>query len=335
MKIGNISQTVLKRSVLKQLHTTREEMLWNPSVEEMCSGVELSDGDTLMLSSSVIYGDEKDLGYFGIAKAVNDIASRGAKPIGVEVEIQLPPYAYESRLKSMVGHMEACCQQLGIQMMGVQASVCPVIRSAVIYATAVGSVYKDNTIQTSNGKSGMDILLLNGVGTEGAIRIYNKKEDDIGHRFIPSFFDGLRKCKERILIVEPIQQAIKEGAVAIHQLDEGGILAALWKLGEAANVGLELDLKKMTIRQDVIEICEFVGVNPYQLSAIGSALIVIQDGVALQEILRKDGFSCEIIGKTTSGNERVIFNGGEKRFLDRPTQGELLKLYESEGELHA
>ena len=35
MKIGKVSQTVLKRSVLKPLQFQREETLWNPTVEEI------------------------------------------------------------------------------------------------------------------------------------------------------------------------------------------------------------------------------------------------------------------------------------------------------------
>lgn len=332
MKIGNLSQTVLKRSVLKQLRATREEVLWQPSVEEMCSCVAVEGDNSTVFSSTVIYGDEKDIGCYAIAKAMNDVASRNGDPIGVEVVIQLPPYAYESRLKAMVAHMEQCCEGNHLQMLGVKASVCPVIQSAIIHVTAVGSVKQEEIIRSTMAKPEMDIVLLGSVGTEGALRILSCKKEELEQRFIPSFFNKLLKMQERLLIVPEIQLAIEHGAIAVHQLSDGGILAALWEVGEAAKLGLEVDLKKMTIRQDVIEICEFIGVNPYQLSSTGSALVVIEDGQRLVEAVRNLGIDCEIIGRTTSGNERVIFNGGEKRFLDRPTQGELMKLYDNEDE---
>lgn len=329
MKIGSISQTVLKRSVLKQLHTKREEALFTPSVEEMCSGVEVK-GEAVVLGSATLYGDEKDLGYYAVAKAVNDIASRNAEPIGIEVAIQLPPYAYESRLKSMVGYIEECCGKHHLQVLGIKVSVSPVLSSSMIYVTAVGVVKKEGLIQSQMAKPDMDIVLLGGVGTEGALRILNKKQEEIEKRFIPSFFAPLQKCKSKLVVKEEMKLAINQGAVAIHQLSDGGILAALWELGEAGNLGLEVDMKKMTIRQDVIEICEFVGVNPYQLSGIGSALIVADSGEELVEYLKKSGAECAVIGRTTNLNERVILNGGEKRFLDRPSQGELVKMYENQ-----
>ena len=39
MKIGKVSQTVLKRSILKPLQFHREETMFEPSVEEMCYGI--------------------------------------------------------------------------------------------------------------------------------------------------------------------------------------------------------------------------------------------------------------------------------------------------------
>lgn len=328
MKIGNVSQTVLKRSVLKQLHHTREESLWRLSPEEMCSGIELKTEDAIVCASVVVYGDEKELGCYGIAKAVNDVASRNGKPVGVEVVIQLPPYAYESRLKSMVEHMEACCASQNLQVLGIKVSVCPVVNSAVVYITALGTVDPELVVRSSMTKPNMDIVLLGSVGTEGALRILNQKEEAISERFIPAFFEGLRKQKEHIIVVKSIEQAILHGAVAVHQLGEGGILAALWELGEAGEVGLEVDLKQMTIRQDVIEICEFTGVNPYQLSSTGSVLFVVEDGAALVRCLQNEHCACTVIGRTSDQKERVILNGGEKRFLDRPSPGDLMKLYE-------
>lgn len=331
MKIGNLSQTVLKRSVLKQLKNRREEVFIEPSVEETCSGILLGEEAGIILSSTATFGDEKDLGCYGIAKTVNDVTSRGADPIGVEIVIQLPPYAYESRLKAMVGYMEMCCAQNRLQILGIKASVNPIIDSSIINVTAIGSVLRSQVKQLKSAQDNYDIVLLGGVGTEGALRILYKRQEEIEKRFIPTFFTELKECKKEIIAIEPIKLALNLGAESVHQLGEGGILAALWELGEAATLGMEVDLKKITIRQDVIEVCEFVGVNPYQLSSTGSALIVVKDGKHMVEELNKNGYKAIVIGKTTNQRERVIWSGGEKRYLDRPTQGELLKLYDVKG----
>ena len=99
MKIGKVSQTVLKRSMLKPLQFHREEAILEPSVEEMCYGVTCKEDEELLVSNAVLYGDEKDLGVFALAQVMNDLATRGARMVGASVHIMLPPYAYESRLK--------------------------------------------------------------------------------------------------------------------------------------------------------------------------------------------------------------------------------------------
>ena len=45
MKIGKVSEAVLKRSVLNQIHTRREEVLLGASVGEDCAAVAVADAD--------------------------------------------------------------------------------------------------------------------------------------------------------------------------------------------------------------------------------------------------------------------------------------------------
>lgn len=51
--------------------------------------------------------------------------------------------------------------------------------------------------------------------------------------------------------------AARSGVSAMHDITEGGIFGALWEMAEASGVGLEIDLKKIPVRQETIEICEF------------------------------------------------------------------------------
>ena len=50
--------------------------------------------------------------------------------------------------------------------------------------------------------------------------------------------------------------AVTSGVSAMHDVTEGGIFGALWEMAEASGVGLEIDLKKIPIRQETVEVCE-------------------------------------------------------------------------------
>ena len=140
MKIGKVSQTVLKRSILKQLHYTRPESVIPASMEEMCASVRTGENSQTVLTDACLYGNEKELGVYAIARAVNDLASRGAEPVGMGVRLHLPPHAYESRLKSMTEYMEKAASENGVQLFYVKAEVSPVICTAMVSVSSVGYI---------------------------------------------------------------------------------------------------------------------------------------------------------------------------------------------------
>ena len=46
----------------------------------------------------------------------------------------------------------------------------------------------------------------------------------------------------------------------------------------------------------------------------------------LVKILKENGIRATIIGRTTQTNDRIIYNEGEKRFLEKPKQDEIYSL---------
>lgn len=328
MKVGKVSQTVLKRSLLKPLQFQREESMFSPSVEEMCYGIRGKEGEEVLASTAVLYGNEKDLGVFALARAANNLATRGATPVAAAVYIMLPPYAYESRLKAMIEYVERAGSAHGIQIVCAKAEVTPAIHQAIVYVNGMGVVKKEELLRSCMGKAGQDIVLLKWIALEGTLRVMREKEEKLSKRFIPAFLNPIRAMEGELFSVKELQIAKEFGVSAMHQITEGGILAALWEVAESSGVGMEVDLKKMTIRQETVEICEYFHMNPYQLTSAGSILIVAEDGEKLVEKYQKEGRQAVVLGRTIADTARVILGGEEKRYLDRPAPDELLKLYE-------
>lgn len=76
--------------------------------------------------------------------------------------------------------------------------------------------------------------------------------------------------------------------------------------------------EKIPVKQETIEICEFFELNPYELLSGGCLIMVTENGQALENLLIQEGIPGTVIGRTTDGNDRVICNEDEKRYLDRP-----------------
>lgn len=112
----------------------------------------------------------------------------------------------------------------------------------------------------------------------------------------------------------------------MHDITEGGVFGALWELAESSGVGLEIDLKRIPIRQETVEICEFFGLNPYQLISSGSLLMVSDDGFGLVRSLEERQIPAAVIGRVCDGNDRIVINGEERRFLEPPKADELYRV---------
>ena len=122
--------------------------------------------------------------------------------------------------------------------------------------------------------------------------------------------------------------AAEAGVHAMHDVTEGGIFGALWEIGEASDVGITADLRKIPIKQETVEICEVFGINPYMLISSGSMLIGCLHGNELVEKLAKKGISAAVIGRATESNDRVVINGEETRYLEPAVSDELYKIYQ-------
>lgn len=167
-------------------------------------------------------------------------------------------------------------------------------------------------------KPGQDLIVTKWVGLEGTYLLATEKEDKLKEQLPVQMVEKAQSFFE-LLSVEKESKIIKEaGADAVYPASFGGIFGALWEMAAASGVGLEVDLKKIPIRQETIEVCEVFDVNPYMLASGGALLIGTENGSYIVEMLKRAGIEAAVIGYTTDGNDRVVFNREEKRFLEPP-----------------
>ena len=126
----------------------------------------------------------------------------------------------------------------------------------------------------------------------------------------------------RCSLLETLRRVTVLGFTAVLS---GGVFAALWEMAEGAGVGLTIDMKKLPLRQETVEVCEFCNVNPYELRSGGSLIIANPEGTAVVEALAAEGIPAVIVGRFTDSNERLILNEDEVRYMDRPQRDEIYK----------
>lgn len=326
MKIGKVPEAVLKRSVLSQIHTRREEVLLGASVGEDCAAVAVADDEMLVMSTDPITGTVQDIGDLAIQITVNDLASAGAEPVGVMLTVLLPEQVSEQKMRHMISQAEAACARFHVQIMGGHTEVTKAVNQPLISVVGVGKAKKGKLVSTAGVRPGMDIVITKWIGIEGTAILAKEKEAQLSDKFPRSFVEQAKAFDQMLSVLPEAAIAVRHQVAAMHDVTEGGIFGALWEMAEASGVGLEIDLKKIPIRQETVEICEYFDLNPYELISSGCMLMAAADGNTIVRELEKSGIHAVVVGKAVKGNDRVLYAAGEKRFLEPPKSDELYKV---------
>lgn len=327
MDIGKVSENILKRSVFKQIHHRRPEVLFCPGIGEDCCAVAVNNDEALVFSTDPVTGTDKGIGRLAVHINANDIASSGAEPVGILASIILPPEASESDLKQIMADIEDACSEQGIEIMGGHTEVSDIVKRTIINITCVGKVKKDRFIPTGGLSAGDEIVMTKWAGLEGTSIIAAEKAGILRRTLPDELIETAASYKKYLSVVPEAAVAAEAGATAMHDITEGGVFGALWEIGAASGTGIIADLRKIPIKQETVEICEVFGINPYMLVSSGSMLIGCLHGNELVEKLAKKGIPAAVIGRATEGNDRIIINGDETRYLEPALSDELYKIY--------
>ncbi len=328
MKIGKLPENIYKRSVLKELRYKRKEIISGAGIGNNCA-VFSPVKDAVVTGMSFMAGKADQIGLAAVYRAVNQIAASGAEPVAVTGVLLLTEETSEEELKIIVRQMEKTCEKIGIQVAGLDVSVIPETRvpridNLMLTITCIGRF--DQRTWEGYAKPEQDVVLTKWVGLEGTYLIARKKETELRERFSAEYIEEAKGFDRYLSIIPEAATAVESGVGAIHNVSEGGIYGALWEMAERSGVGLEIELKKIPIRQETVEICNYFDINPYALLSSGCLLMTADNGYELAESLHKKGISAAVIGRTTDSNDRLILNEEEKRFLTPAQQDEYFKL---------
>ncbi len=326
MKAGKLKESVLKRSILKQLHKRSDDVMVSPAVGGDYGAISISEDMAVVLSSDPVTLTKDAIGSSAIIAACNDVACSGAAPVGISITMILPTVFNEEELRDLMKDIDVACENCGVDVISGHTEVSKAVKEPLVVATAMGVVSKENMLHSSGVRPGMDIVATKWVGLEGTAILAKEKESELRTRYAQPFIDQAKIFGQMMSIIPEAAVAVKSGAGAMHDVSEGGVFGALWGLAESAGVGLEIDLKKIPIRQETIEICEYFDLNPYKVLSGGCLLIATEDGNGLVLEMEKANIPAVVIGKATDKNDRVLLNDDERRFLETTQTDELYSI---------
>ena len=344
MKTGKISESVWKRSVLLYTDVKANEILSRPfCLGNDCTKISAPGMVSTAYSVDTLFLKGDTIRQNGICRTVNNLAAAGMKTEVVLADILLPADAEEEQLKKLVQQLTQCTEPYEAAIAAGNVLVTEDVVRPVVTLTGIGTPMfpadkqqkvqqeqnvmqpadkQKQKVQQQKVRPGMDIVLSKWIGLEGSVLLLEEAFVQLQARFAAPFLEEAKGFVRYLSVVEEAAAAMKSGAGAMHNVSEGGIFGALWEMAEASGVGLEIDLRKIPLRQHTVEICEALGLNPYGLISGGCLLMAAENGAALAADLKKQNIAATVIGRATRGKARILYNDGETRYLERPQQDE-------------
>lgn len=319
MQEGRLTEKIRRRSVIKKIKYQSRQLVYGMTDWEDCVRFDVRQGEHMVFSADAVTGHPEFLAQKAFYRMANRVAASGAEPVGMLMTLLLPETAEESFVKQVMEQTAGLAADSCLDILGNHTEVLSTVAQPVLSLTGVGFLPAGTDGRLSKIRAGADIVMTKWAGATGAAEMVaadeSAPEKKLRKRFSVDFLEQTAEHFHLISSVPEAKLAVKAGAAVLHCAGAEGVLDALWELGEKCGSGLEADIKKISIRQETVEICEFFDRNPYMIPSDGVLFAVTETGEQLVQIFAEAGIPAAVIGSITAERARVVWNGDERRFL--------------------
>lgn len=324
MKTGKVTESVLKRSVLKQIKSNSVQVKNGAGVGEDCAVFASFESDDVAACVNTVTGPFAIVGSLAVHAALNNLAAGGGIPEGLLVSAVFPKETEEPQLRAVMAQIGETAGALDVPVVGGHTEISGYVLAPILTVTALGrkkaehaaAADESKMARSDKAKPGQDVVITKWIGLSGTALLATEKRQELLSRYPARFVDEAAAFTRYLSVLPEAAAAGKSGVRAMHDASGGGIFAALWEFAEAADVGLEIDLKKLPIRQETVELCDFFDVNPYEMQSGGCLVMAADNGYDLVRELEKHQIPAVVAGKVTASHDRVVINEEERRFLE-------------------
>lgn len=267
-----------------------------------------------------------DLGALAVHGTVNDLAMSGARPLylsaGLIIEEGLPM----ETLWRVLSSMQQAAQNSGVQIITGDTKVVDKGKGDGLFinTAGIGIIEYPLAINPRSVRPG-DAILVNGDLGRHGMAIMSARE---GLEFESSIESDSAPLAAPVL-------AMLKGGIEVHCLRDctrGSLTSVLNEVAEGAGLALEVEEKRIPVREDVRAACEILGLDPLQVACEGrfAAFVPAKQAEKAIEILNREGSmgACQIGSVTGRLEPEVLLKSsiGVQRILDMASGEQLPRI---------
>ena len=173
-------------------------------------------------------------------------------------------------------------------------------------------------------QAGQDLVVAGYAGLAGTVKLAEAAKEELSRWFSDEYMEEIADAAPLCPVSPEFWRSC--GAAEWEPAGEGGILTAIWNLTGAYETGVEFYLRQIPIRQETVEVCERLELNPYRLYSRGCVLLTADNGGQLVRILAEKYIPAQVIGRVNKGIAREMIVQEGRGFLERPQPDEITKV---------
>ena len=173
-------------------------------------------------------------------------------------------------------------------------------------------------------QAGQDLVVAGYAGLAGTVKLAEAAKEELSRWFSDEYMEEIADAAPLCPVSPEFWRSC--GAAEWEPAGEGGILTAIWNLTGAYETGVEFYLRPIPMRQETVEVCERLELNPYRLYSWGCVLLTADNGGQLVRILAEKHIPAQVIGRVNKGIAREMIVQEGRGFLERPQPDEITKV---------
>jgi len=253
MKISELNERALIQRIA-QLLPRHDKNIVVGAGEDDCAVLDIGGDDFLLLTTDMLHRKTDfpqqmtgwQIGWMSVAVNLSDIASKGAKPLGILMAMGLPPDTELDFLEAIIKGMDDCARKFNTHILGGDTDSHDEL---TMTGTALGSIKKKLLVQRNGAKTGDLVCVTGNLGTAGAAIMSLEKSISVEPKLLKALFEPAPRINEGMALA---------GTCAVSSMMDisDGLALSLHDIGGASNVGFKIYEDRLPVIAEVTDLLE-------------------------------------------------------------------------------